>query len=52
MKSRQAVSLRIQSECGKIPTRITPNTDTSYAVLAFLLFSERSSIIDVWEGPF
>ena len=25
-------SLRIQSECGKIRTRITPNTDTFYAV--------------------
>ena len=23
----------IQSECGKIPTRITPNTDTFYAVI-------------------
>ena len=27
------VSLRIQSECGKIWTRITPNTDTFYIVL-------------------
>ena len=27
-----SVSLRIQSECGKIRTRITPNTDTFYAV--------------------
>ena len=26
------VSLRIQSDCGKIRTRITPNTDTFYAV--------------------
>ena len=26
------ISLRIQSECGKIPTRITPNTDTFHAV--------------------
>ena len=25
---RHSVSLRIQSECGKIQTRITPNTDT------------------------
>ena len=25
---RYSVSLRIQSECGKILTRITPNTDT------------------------
>ena len=28
-----SVSLRIQSECGKMRTRITPNTDTFYAVL-------------------
>ena len=27
-----SVSLRIQSKCGKIRTRITPNTDTFYAV--------------------
>ena len=27
------VSLRIQSECGKIRTRITPNTDTFHAVM-------------------
>ena len=30
---RYSVSLRIQSECGKMRTRITPNTDTFYAVL-------------------
>ena len=30
---RYFVSLRIQSECGKMQTRITPNTDTFYAVL-------------------
>ena len=28
-----SVSLHIQSECGKIGTRITPNTDTFYAVV-------------------
>ena len=28
------VSLRIQSECGKIRTRIIPSTDTFYAVYA------------------
>ena len=27
------VSLRFQSECGKMRTRITPNTDTLYAVI-------------------
>ena len=30
---RYGVSLRIQSECRKIRTRITPNTDTFHAVL-------------------
>ena len=30
---RYSVSLRIQSECGKMRTRITPNTDTFYAVI-------------------
>ena len=30
------VSLRIQSECGKMRTRITPNTDTFYAVFPIL----------------
>ena len=30
---RYGVSVRIQSECGKMRTRITPNTDTFYAVL-------------------
>ena len=29
---RYCVSLRIQSECGKILTRITPNTNTFHAV--------------------
>ena len=31
---RYSVSLRIQSECGKMRTRITPNTDTFYTVLS------------------
>ena len=30
---RYSISLRIQSECGKMRIRITPNTDTFYAVL-------------------
>ena len=30
---RYSVSLRTQSECGKIWTRITPNADTFYAVM-------------------
>ena len=29
---RYGVYLRIQSDCGKIRTSITPNTDTFYAV--------------------
>ena len=29
---RYGVSLRIQSECGKMRTRVTPNTDTFHAV--------------------
>ena len=32
---RYGVSLRIQSECGKMQTRITPNTDTFYAVHSY-----------------
>ena len=39
---KYSVSLRIQSECGKIRIRITPNTDTFY----FLLFT-FPSLIDV-----
>ena len=31
---RHEVTLRIQSKCGKIRTRITPNTDTFHAVFA------------------
>ena len=34
---RYGVSLRIKSECGKIRTRKTPNTDNFYAVIANLL---------------
>ena len=30
---KRSVSLRIQSECEKVRTRITPNTDTIYAVI-------------------
>ena len=30
---RYRVSPRIQSKCGKVRTRITPNTDTSHAVM-------------------
>ena len=40
-----SVSLRIQSQCEKICTRITPNTDTFYAVsLAVLRKSEMYNV--------
>ena len=36
---RYSVSLRIQSECGKMQTRITPNTDTFYVVQIILIMA-------------
>ena len=46
---RYGVSLRIQSECGKMQgkmrTRITPYTDTFYAVIVAKIF-----IIDIREA--
>ena len=33
---RYSVSLRVQPECWKIQTRITPNTDTSYTVKVYV----------------
>ena len=33
---RYRVSLRLQSECGKMRTRITPNTDTFHAVIVIV----------------
>ena len=38
---RNGVSLRIQTECGKMRTRITPNTDTFYAVIGYFVFRYR-----------
>ena len=35
---RHGVSLSIQSKCGKMRTRITPNTDTFHAVCLYLRF--------------
>ena len=35
---RYSVSLCIQSKCGKIQTRIAPNTDTFYAVSNYDIF--------------
>ena len=49
---RYGVSLRIQSECGKMRTKITPNTDTFHTVLLindlflFLCFSSLSNNAD------
>ena len=40
---RYGVSLRIQSERGKIQTRITPNTDTFHAVFVAESGARRSS---------
>ena len=38
-----SVSLRIQSECGKMWTRINPNTDTFYAVSSTRFRDKTSS---------
>ena len=35
---RYSVSLRIQSECGKMRTRVSPNGDTSYAVCYIVIY--------------
>ena len=39
---RHGVSLRIQSECGKIQTRFTPNTDTFHVVFVSQTIVNRS----------
>ena len=44
-KERYFVSLRIQSEYGKIQTRITPNTEAFYAVFVNYSFSKQISEI-------
>ena len=41
---RYGVSLRIQSQCWKMPTRITPNTDTFYAKFSILRLFMRTNI--------
>ena len=47
------VSFRIQSECGKMRTRITPNTDTFHAVIANsfhpLTIFAKITILDYWQ---
>ena len=42
---RFGVSLRIQSECGKMQTRITPNTDTFHTVVFFISQCEYNSLV-------
>ena len=44
---RYSVSLRIQSECGKIQTRITPNGDTFYAVLVLFTCHNNPFFLNV-----
>ena len=44
-KERYSISLHIQSECGKIRTRITPNTDFFYAVC--ISFAIKPCILDL-----
>ena len=46
---RYGVSLCIQSECGKIRTRITPNMDTFYAVRN-IYFSEQTLFYQIVGG--
>ena len=47
---RYCASLHIQSECGKMRTRITPNTDSFYAVISFIfpLKSYQSTKTITW----
>ena len=54
---RYGVSLRIQSECGKMQkkrwTRITPNTDSFYACRNLKVFSKSEYKVDTsynWHG--
>ena len=41
---RYSVSIRIQIECGKIQTRITPNKDSFYAVRSMQYMSIQKCI--------
>ena len=47
---RYSVSLRIQSECGKIRTRKNRNIDTFHAVFRTLFARKCSDKKDVWWG--
>ena len=46
-KEKYGVSLHINSEYGKIRTRITPNTDTFYGVLSFNFEIAGAKLISV-----
>ena len=41
-RERYSVSLHIQSECGKIRTRITPNTESCYTVIVTYTIIRRT----------
>ena len=42
---RYSVSIRIQSKCWKMQTRITPNTDNSYAVFTAAIRLQRKHLL-------
>ena len=48
---RYEVSLRIQSECGKMWTRITANTDTFYTVLFLAEGSHKYKFPKAYKKP-
>ena len=47
---RYSVSLRIQSECCKIRTRITPNTDTFHALVVHVFVIEMLNFVQGFDG--
>ena len=55
---REGVSLRIYSKCGKMRTRIIPNTNTFHAALVYRMENERkiskgvklSNFLEVMKG--
>ena len=49
---RYPASLRIQSECGKIRTRKTPNTDTFYAMLITVITLNNYPCSKPWNVMF
>ena len=49
---RYGVSLRIQSDCGKMRTRITPNTNTFHSVLIMKVFLSAKVISELYIRTF